>query len=243
MDVTVLESNSGGFVLSWELGETIVDAGAISFPDEDLLAEFLELAQIRFEYTTDPAGAYLGLRNLDEVRDRLGQAIDLLAELPGMDPGVLEETRAVALSDQALQAGAAQDIVVYHSLYGRSLDVARPEVEATLLTNLFGGEPFPATKTTKVITTRDNQGCVVVEVTETPDPERFVEILFDTLFPVGSEPSAEDRAEVESFQIVNKALFVYDYGSGRIRHVTAEQTTSTVSAFRTDVVTIVETNR
>ena len=238
VEIEVLEASTDGFVLAWEMGDTAVDYAALALPD-GTWEELLELSEIRMVYEAGPSGEYLGILNLDEVKDKMEQLIDFLVEAGGIGPEEVEQFREIALSDEAIQVTAAQDLILYHSLYGLRIDATTTEVWDTSLPNVFGGEPFPATQTTEVITPQDPNGCVLVTVTVEPEEAEFMEILFETLAALGPTPSPEELAEMESFHIVNRLEFIYDPGTGQINRATRSLEISTPDHHQSEIVSLV----
>ena len=225
MTLEVLQADDEGFVLAWEIGETLFSLSTDNLPRLD---ELQELSMLRIVYEAEPTGEYRRIRNLDELARQMDEIIDLLVEIGGMGSDDAKTTREILSDDQVLETIFTQDILLLHSLYGSSIDTAEPTIGETLQENPFGGEPFPATITVEIVTTQDAFGCVVALFTVAPDPEHFFAAILDAFGSTARQPSPSELAELEQFEVVTTIEIVYDPGNGAIKRVSE---TVAVSAF------------
>ncbi len=179
------------------------------------------------EYSTDESGAYGHVENLDALRGQAERIVDKLEGLRGSSPELAESTAAMRdllLSDSFLQTTVVEDVAVMHAAYGLVLDPDERITAPDELPNPFGGRPFPATSSVALLTPRDGDGCAVVEMTVTPEPDATAEILIESLVDlVGEDESRAMADEVSGFTIRNTIRYAYDPTSGWMVRVEAEQ--------------------
>lgn len=228
LEVRVMEAGDDGSRLAWESGDTIVDLGAELGADEQAAFEELsELGRFSIEYSTDQSGAFDLVENLDALRSQVERIIAKLEELGGDAPELAESAAAmrdVMLSDTFLQTSLVENVLIFHGAYGLVLEPDETITTPDELPNVLGGRPFPATSSVAVLTPRDGDGCAVVEVIVTPEPDAAAEILTETLTELVGEDDSEAMAEeLRGFTIRNTIRYVYDPTSGWMVRVEAEQ--------------------
>lgn len=240
--VTVLAGSPGQpWHLRWEAKTRAVDVGALvaAGADTKLVNKLADLSLFMVEYSTDAAGAFVRVENLDEVRRQAEAMVDALTPVlvDALHQGeeVAASARRLLLSDAFLQSTLVEDVLVLHGLYGLALKPGQVTEFSWPLPNPFGGDPFPATARAEVDGQPDADGCLPVELVVIPEPGPLGQILAGSR---DARPSGERAAG--AVDVVNTLRFRYDAGSGWIRSVAMESRIRMGDRSRIDT-TVIET--
>jgi hypothetical protein len=178
---------------------------------------------MRIEYETDETGAYLDLRNWNEIQVRMAAIFDALKEqlkksgLPeDQVDQIMDETSRVFSTKEGFEATSIDEIQLYHFLLGGTYGLNRPVEYEDVLPNPLGGEPFPSQAEIVFKEYDADSGHAIFEWRQTLDPERTTAILLETMIELMRRlgtPTPEEP-EVPDFVIEDRATFVVDVETG-----------------------------
>ncbi len=224
MDVT--PHDDGGWEFDWQFEETNLDALGIdgaALTAEELADRFPSLA---LSYRIDELREWRGLTNVEQARGYLDSMFELIREIGDPDTADQVQTAFESLSDEDLAFAIAEDPLLYHTFEGLPFVVDEPVTGPDLLPNAFGGEPFPATTTIRVVELADPDGCTVMEMVVTPDPEELSRIIGESLRAAFDLPEEQIEAIQAGFEVENRIIARYDHGTGLLIDLEARQLVS-----------------
>lgn len=246
VELEVLDAGPDGYRFAWRAATSdVVVAGAspaTAEAAEDVLAE-LPTPTIVYSVTADHE--YLGVENTEEMRAALIESIDFLAER-----GVIPEDEAFervrglyeTLDGPTIDQLLTEEIRTFHLFDGVELADGEQVRVDDLLPNALGGEPFPAETVIELTRIVDEDGCVEIVQTTTPDPVRFGEILAESVVASGLVPAGTPLDEVDLvFEVENRIIAQYDYASGRVRQIRATQRVEVDTTTQTDTLIVRDT--
>lgn len=222
--VTVLEAGPDGYLLSWDLGKTTFDLPALGGSlSGDALGAIGQITNIDLEYEVNAWGEYLGLQNIDEVRDRMVEAFQIMGELRG-EP-VPEDALAALLEPEALENITTKDVQRLHQHYGWVLSPGERLEYESALANPITGDPVAADATVELVDAHGADGCVAMRTSTVMDAEAFLESVTAIIDELGGEPL--DPEEVTQEFYVEIATEVrWDPGSTWIDYFAREEIVS-----------------
>lgn len=207
------------------------------------------LGGMSVEYATDADGAIASIENLAEIRRRLERAFVTFAELGAatatdgepLPRRALERLRSTVTSEAFVASSASQELGVLHYAYGAELRRGdEPQRFENELPNPFGGDPFPATETVRLLTPRDRAGCVALEIVTTPDEDQFRKQLGAGLEKLSGRRFPE--AELDELRMRTVTRVQWDPGSGWIVRAAQRKEITGAGADRVDT-TVIELTR
>ncbi len=228
--VSVEAEHAEGWTLRWDADATVLDGLGLSAAvlEEADRRDNLPRQQIR--YRVGRSGMFEEVLNVDELRQAVDEALIALAAVaPGGGEGLADSQALVAgLPDQALADIYTEDLRIFHGLEGLELEVGEQVELAEELPNPFGGPPVPAVTTIEILETVDRDGCVSIQARTLPDPDQFLDVMYESLvaaFPKTEvEPgSAELAALVEDVVLDNLLAAQLDPGTGYLRRIGARK--------------------
>lgn len=243
VELEVLSTGPGETQLVWRSDLTdVVVAGADPATAEMVEDMAAELPAADIVYSIDRDHRFLGIENTAELREAMLVAFDLLVERGVMPEGdALAATRSlfVNLPDAQLGQLLSEDIQVLHLFDGVQLAAGERVEFDDRLPNAFGGDPFPALTVVELTRMVDEDGCVEIVQTTTPDPASFAAILTDSLARSELSPGdgGVDLTDLD-FDIENGIVAQYDHATGRLRQVRATQRITVDGSTRTDTLII-----
>lgn len=237
--LTVVADTATGWEFDWATDGLSLDALGIPAEfrqeAEELIGDVLSPS---LRYGLDFDGYIEGLLNSEEVMAALLAFVDRIA---AFDPEAAEMRTFIDQIDPAtFELLFLEDPSVYHFFDNALIDVDRPLVIDDLLPNNFGGEPFPAVTSMEVVPSAPGDNCVTLVLTTEPDPERFAEILFETLEAVFGEAPPEDELGSAEWSIVNRSVVRLDAGTGLVSSIVADQSVTVDGLTQGDRLIIVD---
>lgn len=222
--VEVVGADNGVATIHWSHGDSDVYVDGVRVPSALLGPLRNVVSQFDFRYRLDTDGTWLGLDNVDELRESFGEFfLELSAGSEQAESESMAQVLATfeSMSDEAFGALMAEDAMVYHFFDQTWFERDEVFEVPDELPNPFGGESFPAISSLTVKEFADEDGCVLIEQVTTLDPVEAERILLVTMQEVfGFDEGEELPGE---FEITNTITAQYDYGTGFFHSVLAEQ--------------------
>ncbi len=241
VDLRATALPDGRWSMEWANQETAIsDLGlpdAVLGEAEEALAR---VPKVEIDYTLSARGFIESIDNTAEIRAAMTETLNLLAELQPGDAALLELTELYTqLPDEQIQVLFTEDVQLFHAFDGISLAVDNPLSGADLLPNSLGGAPFPAITTLAIDELAGDDGCVRVSIRTIPDPDRFAEIVAQTVADVFGEDTVDgDSDPYDGMSVENLIVATVDGRTGRVLRVDATQSIDLLGDSRTDRKTV-----
>jgi len=139
-DIEIIDSAAESYTIRW----TNYD-----LKSDKLTDSFMKLSAITkntaFEYTTDELGSFTGIKNWKEIRSVINKKLDEYKrenKETNFSSTLIESFRGMFDSKESIEAGAINEILLYHYFHGARFDMDTMYTAAQKFANLLGGEPF-----------------------------------------------------------------------------------------------------
>lgn len=139
-DIEIIDSTAESYTIRW----TNYD-----LKSDKLTDSFMKLSAITkntaFEYTTDELGSFTGIKNWKEIRSVINKKLDEYKrenKETNFSSTLIESFRGMFDSKESIEAGAINEILLYHYFHGARFDMDTMYTAAQKFANLLGGEPF-----------------------------------------------------------------------------------------------------
>jgi hypothetical protein len=221
--VRIRSAEPDPLVLVWTAGETALDDPAQAA--NPLVRGLANVARdLSVELVLDPETAAIrAVRNWPELQLATRKALDQTFEAaggalpPDQSDAIRRQFERMFASEGAVVHTFARDAQILLLPVGRAYDSARPLEYDAKLPNPIGGEPIPARGSFTVRSQDPATGRLVVDWTQSVDPELTLKIL-ETSFaqlPAGVKEKLPKKPEIlRSINIEDRANFVLDTSSG-----------------------------
>ena len=223
----------------YELTAGVTDISSLGIPEQHFPSEtFDQLPREHLVYLVDENGVFQSIQNIDEVRANTVKGLEFLASrASNSDVEAYEQTAAVfnSLGDAELGQIFGERAMVMHAFDGMLLNEGQEIQSPDVLPNSFGGEPFPAKTTITHLTGVDEDGCEVILISTTLDPEETTRIVSETIGEVFDVDSPQPQ---EIFDIQNTTVLQFDGGANEVRRITAQQVLTFQGETKTESVVI-----
>lgn len=229
---TIKEATPENYLVEYKTENLLGDNPAGKIPGvQEIIQKLTE--ELRYEYVTDEMGEFIELKNWKEVSDA---NIKLTKMLMGLQGGTSKERKkakeaAKSMINQMIGTQEGMEtfmrkeinpFILYHGyVFPLNMDTEYDEE----VSNLFGGENFPARGTFKIIELDKENHTVKFASTLSMDSEKSKEILAETMkkmFDRLSESMGETQDEEElnkmlknmKYEMTEESYIIYDYETG-----------------------------
>lgn len=205
----VIDSSESGFTVEW-IYKNFKTAGA----DQHALNSLMTIMdQLKIVFKTDDVGSFSELVNWEEVRDiafsnyekatlKLAQNKEFVA--------ALSQIKSIFSSKENIQTALIQEVQIFQSPYGVEYSSSGTVFE-TVLPNITGGSPFPATITLKLDILNTKEDFCSVSMNQSIDKGKAGPILADMLKRLSSTPVQEEEIKKEIADLEISDINEYDY--------------------------------
>jgi hypothetical protein len=251
VEITVLDAGTDGYVLRWKFGETTFDNPALA--SDPMVSHLAALNNgLSVEYETDQTGSFLQLRNWQEVKAQMENALNLISEQmekSGISGEVItplrEQIQTMFSTKEQVEAFALREVQLYHLPFGITYQSGHPIEYENLVPYAFG-DPFPA-HATFVLEEYDSVAAhAVIRWSQAVDPEEGRRILLNTLTELARQGGAAPPKEQDlpaPFSIEDANTYVVDTSAGWILSLEYSRTTAIGPGLQVDSTKIVQKTR
>lgn len=239
--IEVVEAGDDGYVLNWEPGKVQYTQN-VDFKASDNVLNDLFAQQV-CTYETDEYGTYLGLKNLEELKEDLQKKLDFMASmLPAEeDKGLFKKISDSFLSsDVYIESTMATEIGLLHNSYINGYEYEAEELyrgEIEFQNPFSADEPIPGI--VEIVASKDEEG-LKIEITQKMDIEKCGEAVFGWLKEManGNEEFVEqlEKADVliELMNITDTLVYRFAEDDNWLREVTYSRTSKILDHARVD---------
>jgi hypothetical protein len=231
--LTVEDSTKSGYVIDWYYSKISLDD---SYKNADAITKYiLQITKgMTIKFSTDSIGELGQILNWDEIKTFFTARADSMSSLIGY--ASVEQidnirTKLIALvnNKDQLQNVLLQDIQLYFSLYGYTLNSKTPLVYNGFFSDQFGGDPFPSKGiiNLKSIDTL-NKKCEVVwhQRADSVQEKQILKKAFTNQAAIAGKPAPTD-ADIPNIRIYDDYYFLFDIKSGWSQKLNYKRTTAT----------------
>jgi hypothetical protein len=245
-EVEVLSASKTGFVLAWTWDETRLD-------DPELASNIVARKMVnlmngfRMILDVDPDGAFRGVQNWAELKDKGARLIDTVSgelKKAGLDEATLAAVRgqvsAMFASREQIDQFATREPQLFFMVMGVEFDSAAPNEMDSELPNPFGGKPFPSRARIALKELDKETGLARVTFQQTVEPAEARRIMEQSLREMAKQVGkpAPDGPLFKDFAIEDRADFVIDTSTGWIRSLTHTRTSRVDAGFQQETIEI-----
>lgn len=205
----------------WKYGKTKIE-GIDSTQIDEITNKYINLYEgIQIRFLVDKNGIFQKITNFKECEKDIDETIDKLHELK---EGTREEKNEIKAfmkksytDPETMITALFPEFMNYFSFIGESFNKDSIYISKTLLPNLFGGKPFPATITTGIDSISSN----VVKVTSKTKllQNELNEILAESLKELSKSKDQESLEKLPIIDIKTDVALSYDFKKKKITKI------------------------
>jgi hypothetical protein len=231
--VTVKDSTQSGYVIDWYYSDITLDD---SYNNSDPVTKFiLQITKgLTIEFSTDSTGMFGQILNWADIKNFMtARADSMTARFGGANAQTVYDlhSKLVTLinNKDQLQSVLLQDINLYYSLYGYTLDSKEPLSYSGFFPDQFGGEPFPTKGAIKLIsidTVNNKYEVVWHQHADSMQEKQILKKAFTNQAAISGNPAPTD-ADIPNIRIYDDYYFQFDGKSGWAQKLNYKRTTAT----------------
>jgi len=231
--VTIEDSTHSGYVIDWLYDNiTLDDSYNSASPVTKYITQITKGMTIKF--LTDSVGTFKTISNWDDIKTFLTmQADSMHSRLRTTNIETIDAVRNKLLdlinSKDQLQTVLLQDIQLYFSLYGYTLNYRAPMTYNGFFPNMFGGDPLPTIGKValKSIDVKNNTAEVTWhQQADSAQEKQLYKKTLDQQAITAGKPTLKDE-ELPNIKLYDDYYFLFDLNSGWAQKLTYRRTTAT----------------
>jgi hypothetical protein len=234
--IEVLKETDSSYTLDWRYNlQSLPGLKKEPLPLVEALCNNLHLI-----YETDETGSFKQLNNLAEIQKFVLASFDVATKAVPVPPEtlpMLTELKKSLTSREGIENVLLKDVQLFHTLYGLKYFSAKDTTEAEL-TNVFGGEPFPAVICTQFTSSESNGTAFNIETTLEVDKKAATRIIVDFLNKsvksMGKEPI--DASEFSGINIKDTNRFKLATESGWVQKIYSERLSEMLENYKKEII-------
>lgn len=233
--IRITDSSANGFTLEWVFRNFRTEGSA----DEMTRSLGAAIEGMTIKYTTDEMGSFSELLNWEEVRGfaigNVEKALNAITQNSEYKVA-LDQLKKIFQSKQNIETLLIREVKIFHAPFGAEYD-KKGTATATLLPNVTGGDPFPATVTAKLRELNTGKDYAVVNVDQVIDKKKAAPIMAALLKKLaGTKPVSEDeiKKQLNGLEISDLNTYKYALSDGWIMSITYKRIANVGTSMQTE---------
>ncbi len=231
--VTIKDSTQSGYVIDWYYTDITLDD---SYKNTDAVTKYiLQITKgMTIEFSTDSTGMFEQILNWDAIKNFMtARADSMTARFGGANAQAVYDLHAKLItlinSKDQMQNVLLQDIQLYFSLYGYTLNGKTSLGYNGFFFDQFGGDPFPsigAIKLKSIDTVNKKYEVVWHQRADSAQEKQILKKAFTDQAAISGKPAPTD-ADIPNIRIYDDYYFLFDFKTGWAIKLNYKRTTAT----------------